>query len=108
MVFFWNAGRLAEDASDLLPVDVVGTIAVLLLAVACVHAYTNDGLVVNWGVVALVVFGGTVNGVGAGLQPPSSVERAAFGLVAALAAGVAVGTVGFVLGAGARRLVDPW
>lgn len=98
--FFWAIPGVSATASELLPVDVIGTSLTLLVLLTGVHAYWNRGLVINWLLVFFPVLGATLNFVGVGLQTPG-IERLGLTLALPVLTALLLGTTGYLLG---RRL----
>lgn len=101
---FWRLPGVSEAAYDLLVVDVVVGGFALLVLVAAVHAYGNRGLLVSWLLVFLPVLGASLNFVGVGLQTPATAETVALALAIPAASALLLGTGGYLLGRGIRRV----
>ncbi|MFC7156182.1 hypothetical protein ACFQPA_12085 [Halomarina halobia] len=100
---FWAIEGVSSAAYDLSPIDVIGGGLALLLLLATIQAYYNDGLLISWLLVFLPVFGTALSGVGVGLIRPTPMKSFGLAIGIALFAALTLGTVGFLLGTAIRR-----
>lgn len=82
--------------------------AALLVALVAVQAYSNDGVVVSWGLATAATVGTVINygGIGITADPPTMVELLGIAAVGGLVGGVVFGTLGFVIGRGLRTITS--
>lgn len=109
-LFVATAGALTlqefvEQQNGSVPIEVywlMGALIVLMTSIPALQAYQNSGLLVSWALSTAIPLGLYVN-----LLPyhlGSGIGTSRGGVGAALLYGIPAGTIGFVLGAGARRV----